>query len=103
MLHRLILSIVISLLLLANQQAAALHEISHYSNLVPGQQKQDKVPHSPYCDKCFSYGELANAIAPPYFSVPIFASGFDPVAISSNDYSYPTYLAYSARAPPVLI
>lgn len=102
MLRRIILSLALSLLLLVSQQGAAVHEISHYSGLVSGHQKQDPSPHTPFCDKCFSYGALANALAVPYFFMPVIVTGFIAIPVTRDDYRHSTFLAYAARAPPIL-
>ena len=100
MLRRLILSFALALLFVLGQQGAAVHEISHYADLVPATQQHDKAPHSPVCDKCLSYGELANALGVSYFTPPISTAGFEPPAYSSTNHLSLTLLSYSARAPP---
>lgn len=102
MLRRLILSFALALLFGLGQQGAAVHEISHYADLAPLSQQQDKAPHSGVCDKCLSYGELANAVSTGYFSPVILAAGFETFVYSSGSHLSPVPPSYSARAPPQL-
>lgn len=102
MLRRFILSISLIVLFAMGQQGAVLHEISHYADINPTSQQQDKAPHSPLCDKCLSYGELASALGVHYFVPPVIAASYELSAFSSSHHPSQTLLSYLARAPPSL-
>ncbi|HEX5538154.1 MAG TPA: hypothetical protein VFX01_00070 [Methylophilaceae bacterium] len=103
MFRRLTLSFALILLFAFGQQGAAVHEISHYANLVPGSQQQDKAPHgSSVCDKCLVYGSLASAIHVTYFSPALLANQFDVTQFQVIAPRVATTDAYLARAPPIL-
>jgi len=101
MLRRLILSFSLIFLFALGQQGAVLHEISHYAEVNPSSQQQDKAPHSSVCDKCLSYGELASALSVHYFAPPILAAGYELTAFSSSSHPSNTLLSYLARGPPL--
>ncbi|MFA6178004.1 MAG: hypothetical protein WC696_00145 [Candidatus Methylopumilus sp.] len=101
MLRRLILSFSLIFLFALGQQGAVLHEISHYADINPSSQQQDKAPHSSVCDKCLSYGELASALSVSYFAPPILTAGYELTAFSSSNHPSNTLLSYLARAPPL--
>lgn len=104
MLRKLFLTFALVFLFAMGQQGALVHEISHYadlgSGLAPASQQQDKAPHSPACDKCFSYGELANALAVSDFVVPEIAGANTPIAAVTGQLLNHNSSPYSARAPP---
>jgi hypothetical protein len=98
MLRRLILTFALALLFGLGQQAAIEHEISHYSDLAPLSQKQDKAPH--ICEKCLSYSGLANAIGGSSFTTDLLTTSFEPALISAQSHDSLTLSHYYARAPP---
>ncbi|MEO8417962.1 MAG: hypothetical protein ABI475_04470 [Methylophilaceae bacterium] len=102
MLRRVILTFALALLFALGQQGAMVHEISHYADLAPLSQQQDKAPHSPVCDKCLVYGELAHALSVSHFTPLLPATAYEHVQYTAaQQFDLPLY-AYSARAPPVL-
>lgn len=100
MFSRFIVSFTFALLFALGQQGAAIHEISHYADLTPASQQQDEAPHSPVCDKCLSYGELANALGVPDFSLPLPATSFEAAIYTGSSHFSVSLRPYSARAPP---
>ena len=102
MLRRLIFIFTLALLFGLGQQGAVVHEISHYADLSPLSQQQDKSSHTSVCDKCVVYGELASALGVAYFAPVLLAGTFDTTQYhAGTQHNSPLY-AYSARAPPVL-
>jgi hypothetical protein len=100
MLRRYFIYFTFALLFALTQQAAVTHEISHISDAQQSSQKQDKTTHSNFCEKCLSFGDLANSISSKHFSISLYVFNFDLTSHTSvQDYSN-TYAAYSARAPP---
>ena len=102
MLRRLILAFTLALVFGLGQMGAAVHELSHYADLNLTSQKQDQAPHSPVCDQCLSYSNLANALGVSYFTPPTLAAGFESALFSASSHDSPTLAPYSARAPPLL-
>lgn len=100
MLRRIILSFTFALLFTLGQQGAAIHEISHYADLTPASDQQDQAPHSPVCDKCLSYGELAHALGVQDFSLPLPAASFEAAVYTGSSHFSASLRPYSARAPP---
>jgi hypothetical protein len=100
MLRRLILSFALAVLFAFGQQGAAVHEISHYADLAPSQQQQDKAPHTSACDQCLSYGKLANALGLNSFQPLAITGDFALHAIEHASHQSLTQLHYAARAPP---
>ncbi len=105
MLHRLILSITLAILFAFGQQSAVVHEISHFADISGdlSSQQQKKVPHTPVCEKCLSFGELGSALSVHYFSPAIVASTHETVIFSSKHRNSVALLHYSARAPPQFV
>ncbi len=102
MLRRLILTFALALVFGLGQMGMAAHEISHYVNLSPTSQKQDQAPHSPVCDQCLNYSNLANALGVSHFTPPALAVGFEAALFNASSHQNPTLTSYSARAPPFL-
>ena len=102
MLRRLILSFALAILFALGQQGAAMHEISHYADLAPTQQQQDKAPHGGTCDQCLSYGKLVSAVAVPSFLPPVMTGHFVQHSGGGDSHAQHTALPYAARAPPTL-
>lgn len=104
MLRRLILTFALALLFGLGQQGVIVHEISHYADLVPQSQKQDKAPHSPVCEQCLSHSALANALDTGELSLVLLNSVHEAIlqANASTHSNLPLH-AYSARAPPILV
>lgn len=98
MLRRLIFTFALVLLFGLGQQGAIVHEISHYSDLTPLSQKQDKAPHA--CEQCLSFSGLANAIGASYFTPDLLAASFELALLSAQNHDSLTLPSYSARAPP---
>jgi hypothetical protein len=100
MLRRYFIYFTFALLFALTQQAAVTHEISHISDVQQSSQKQDKTTHSNFCEKCLSFGDLANSISSKHFSISLSVFNFDLIIHTCvQDFSN-TYAAYSARAPP---
>ncbi|MCB4810701.1 hypothetical protein LG204_05165 [Methylovorus menthalis] len=98
MLRRIFLTVSLVFLFAFGQQSAAVHEISHYTDILS--QKQDASPHGGFCDKCLSFGELAAGLQPTIHAIPVV-----PFSQSAwRDQSTPFHPAFSshfsARAPP---
>lgn len=90
-----------ALLFALTQQAAVTHEISHISDVQQNTQKQDKTTHLSFCEKCVSFGELANSITCKSFAIELSAFNCAQIAqLILQDFSN-TYAVYSARAPPL--
>ncbi len=102
MLRRLILTFALTLVFGLGQMGATVHEISHYADLNPASQKQDQAPHSPVCDQCLSYSNLANALGVSCFTPPALTAGFEPALFSTSSHDSLILTPYSARAPPQL-
>lgn len=100
MLRRLILSFALAVLFALGQQGAAVHEISHYADLAPSQQQQDKAPHTSACDQCLSYGKLSSAMAIGTIDSLVLAGDFALHASPQHNHDSLTRLPYAARAPP---
>ncbi len=101
MLKRTFMTFLLPLLFLFAQHGAVTHEISHYSEQAPLTQQKQQTPHSPICDKCVAYGEMASALDAPSFHIPVIPI----IAIQIDDYQYTRSLhvvvSYQARAPPL--
>ena len=97
--HRIINSLLVLLLLFA-QQAAYAHAISHLGNDPPA---KEQLAHSKLCDKCVSFEKIAGvtpATVPPLLSLElIFARPL------RADYCFsPRALApFHSRAPPIFL
>ncbi len=111
MLRKLLLSISLALLLAIGQQGALVHEISHYADIGDSTSSlklglssshPDKAPHSPLCDKCLGYGELAHTLTITYVLPPIVKTGFTTAFYTSKNHDSRRLSPYSARAPPKL-
>jgi hypothetical protein len=102
MLRRHFVYFIFALLFALTQQAAVTHEISHIKDSHQTSQKQDKTTHSSFCEKCMSYGDIANSIASKHFSIVILAFNFNLNSTISHLHSSRTFAVYAARAPPLL-
>lgn len=101
MIRRYFINLTFALLFALTQQAAITHAISHISDVQQSSQKQDKTTHLSFCEKCMSFGELANSLSCKSFSINLPALNCDQTAqIVLQDFSNP-YAVYSARAPPL--
>jgi len=101
--RRLFFHALLALLLLLAQQGAALHALSHLTEIVPAHAGQDKnLPHSPVCDKCVAYAEIGGGV----HSAPLVFHAVDTRFVQSptacSEFSSRTLRAYSSRAPPCL-
>ncbi len=101
MFKRTFMSFLLPLLFLFAQHGAVTHEISHYADQAPLTQQKQQTPHSPICDKCVAYGEMARALDSPSFHIPVVPT----IAIQVDGYQYSQSLhvvvSYQARAPPL--
>jgi hypothetical protein len=93
----------LALVMLFAQQGAALHALSHATEQIPGQSQQDKkLPHSPVCDKCVAFAELAGAV----HSNPLHFNGTQSGSTPFETHAVPSFVyhqsLYRSRAPPVL-
>ncbi len=102
MLKRTFMNFVLPLLFLFAQHGAVTHEISHYSEQAPLTQQKQQTPHSPICDKCVSYGEMAGALGTPSFHISVLPTA----AIQVDGYEFTqsrhVVVSYQARAPPTI-
>lgn len=100
---RLFLFLLLALALLFAQQGAAVHALSHLSEPLPSQSRQDKqLPHSPACDKCVAYAGVGSAVAASQLAFSTFAPpppGFS--ARPAARFQRP-YQPYQTRAPPTI-
>ena len=98
-LHRVLTSLLILLLLFA-QQAAYAHAISHLGKEPPA---KEQLAHSKLCGKCVSF-EKISGVAPA--SVPALVS-LEPLFAQTLhvDYGFSprTVAAFHSRAPPVFL
>jgi hypothetical protein len=99
MLKRVFLSLALMIMFAFAQTGAVLHEVSHYSDSTPSKQ-QDKVPHSPVCEKCVSYGELAHALDAQFSALPHMLGVQILSAYQLYTHTPALSYAYAARAPP---
>ncbi len=101
MIRRYFLYFTFALLFGLTQQAAVTHEISHISDTQRSSQKQDKTTHLTFCEKCMSFGDLANSITSKRFSIALSDFNSDHTSqIILQNFSI-THAVYSARAPPL--
>ena len=102
MLKRTFMTFLLPLLFLFAQHGAVTHEISHYSEPAPLTQQKQQTPHSPICDKCVSYGEMAGALGTPSFHISVLPTA----AIQVDGYAFTqsrhVVVSYQARAPPTI-
>jgi hypothetical protein len=102
MLKRIFMTFLLPLLFLFAQHGAVTHEISHYSEQAPLTQQKQQTPHSPICDKCVAYGEMASALDAPSFHIPVVSI----IAIQVDGYEFTqsrhVVVSYQARAPPTI-
>jgi hypothetical protein len=103
MLKRTCMIFLLPLLFLFAQHGAVTHEISHYSERAPLTQQKQQTPHSPICDKCVAYGEMANALNANSFVAPIISVGLISAEAKYSTYHYQITACYQARAPPTLL
>lgn len=101
MLRRLILSFALAVMFAFGQQGAAVHEISHYADLAPSQQQQDKAPHTSACDQCLSYGKLTSAVGVGIVLPSVLIADFALHATEHASLDSLTQFHYAARAPPL--
>jgi hypothetical protein len=94
----------LSVLLLAMEQQAPVHELSHVGDWLHAPQDQGlQMPHEDGCAICALFAGAAGAVvadaaAPPPLDAPFVAAGS---VLATRAVSAPTY--YSSRAPPVLL
>lgn len=100
MLQRFFVSLSLIFMFAFAQTGAVLHEISHYADITTPVKQQDKAPHSPICDKCISYGELAHALDSSFSAPPVIATVHALFLAQSYAYTQTLFQAYAARAPP---
>jgi hypothetical protein len=98
-LHRILNSVLILLLLFA-QQAAYAHAISHLGKEPPA---NEQLAHSKLCDKCVSFEKISGVATS---SVPILVSldlFFAQPLFVDYVYSPRTVAAFRSRAPPFFL
>ena len=109
MLRKYFFSFALAFLFALGQQGALLHEISHVADYSPAglsadlatkSNQQDKAPHSPVCDKCLGYAQLAGTMASSPLVLPVSPTGFLQFTHDSTSHHSLTLTSYSARAPP---
>lgn len=102
--RRTLLVALLSALLLAMQQQAPVHALSHLGDsLHPAQDQGLQVPHDDGCAVCALFASaagvaVANAAVPPPLDAPSVAAHS---VVATWVVSAPIY--YSTRAPPVLL
>jgi len=106
MLRKFLFPLALALLFALGQQGALLHEISHVADYAPAgltskSNQQDKAPHSPVCEKCLGYAQLAGTMASSQFVLPVSQAAFALFAHDSASHYSLTFTSYSARAPPL--
>ena len=106
MLRKYFFSFALAFLFALGQQGALLHEISHVADYSPADlatksNQQDKAPHSPVCDKCLGYAQLAGTLASSPLVLPVSPTGFLHFTHDSTSHHSFTLTSYSARAPPL--
>lgn len=110
MLHRMLLTVALTLLLGFSQQSALLHGISHLADADPisnklaqelSEQHQDQSTHqASHCDHCLGFSHLANLITSNSGLAFIATSHVSPDNLVLTTEFRLASLAYSARAPP---
>jgi len=110
MLRKYFFSFALAFLFALGQQGALVHEISHVADYSPGglsadlatkSNQQDKAPHSPVCDKCLGYAQLAGTMASSPLVLPVSPTGFLQFSHDSTSHHSLSPTSYSARAPPL--
>ena len=100
MLRRYFIYFTFALLFGLTQQAAVTHEISHISDVQESSQKKDKTTHTNFCEKCISFGDLANSIHSGIFGTALLSLEFALNCTPTTYRSSAFLVAYYARAPP---
>lgn len=100
MLQRFFVSLSLIFMFAFAQTGAALHEISHYADITAPIKQQNKAPHSPICDKCISYGELAHALDSSFVAPPVIVAVQALFVSQAYTHTQTLHQAYAARAPP---
>jgi hypothetical protein len=101
---RLLLHVWLGFLLVFAQQGAVGHALSHLSEPAPSQSSQDKqLPHSPACDKCVVYAQMAGSVA----ATPLIIFGQNTAVVLTAPWTASHFSlffsAYFSRAPPRLV
>ena len=98
-LHRALTSLLILLLLFA-QQAAFAHAISHLVKEAPA---KEQVAHSKLCDKCVSFEKISGVA--PASALAVFLPGhvFAQLLQADRVFSPRTVVSFHSRAPPVFL
>jgi hypothetical protein len=98
-LHRALTSLLVLLMLFA-QQAAVAHAISHIGNEAPA---KEQLAHSKLCDKCASF-EKISGVAPTSVAV-LVCLDFLFAQPRSVDYMFSprAVLPFHSRAPPLFL
>ena len=98
--HRAFAAFWLALALLAGQEAAALHRLSHAFDRLPHDQS---TPAKPACDQCFLGAQLAGAVGVDEISVaPVAFDSPRPLCLRARVSPTPALLAFRSRAPPEL-
>ena len=117
MLHRMLLNVALTFLLVFSQQSALLHGISHLAEIDPisNQLAQELTPeiakghqnegkhHASHCDHCLGFSHLASLITSNSGLALLTTSHVSPVNLVRTAEYHFSSLAYSARAPPASI
>ena len=89
----------LALALLAGQQAAALHDLSHAT-----EQLGKGVPAKHSCDQCFLSAQLSGAMAAHVATAPVVAAAPLEIASPRATVELPApRLSFRSRAPPTLL
>jgi hypothetical protein len=96
------IALVLSLALVAGQQAAALHDLGHAIERTT--QKRDSTPAKSPCNQHFLCAELSGAVASSVPQLREVLAACAPLAVSlSQGASLAPRLAFRSQAPPALL
>lgn len=98
-LHRVLTSLLILLLLFA-QQAAYAHAISHLGKDAPA---KEQLAHSKLCDKCVSFEKISGVAPGSACAVLPLEFAFAQPLQADYAFSPRTVAAFHSRAPPVFL
>lgn len=100
-LRSVILSLSLSLLLLATQQLGIAHAIDHPGKIAQHQSQDEQVPNGSVCDLCLAFAAVGSAL--PGSTQTLCACAQDHLVTLSDRVVYPTLpflRLFDSRAPP---
>jgi hypothetical protein len=98
-LHRALITLLIPLLLFA-QQAAYAHAISHLGKQPP---PQERLAHSKLCDKCVGFEKLAHAATFHAHSQLALSRSYSQPLASTYRFQPRFFAAFNSRGPPAFL